>query len=120
MEVKETKKAVIVSTADDPAFYQRTIKMILAKNAFESCTVYCSVPCCTSDYPGISPTEEKLNYSKLKRDIETWMSSKNLSQVCLLFIYIIISIIANTIIITITIICWKQFIRLSLLITNFK
>ncbi|XP_076161243.1 sec1 family domain-containing protein 2 isoform X2 [Ptiloglossa arizonensis] len=80
VEVKETKKAVIVSTADDPAFYQRTIKMILAKNAFESCTVYCSVPCCTSDYPGISPTEEKLNYSKLKRDIETWMSSKNLSQ----------------------------------------
>ncbi|XP_053988357.1 sec1 family domain-containing protein 2-like isoform X1 [Hylaeus volcanicus] len=82
VEVKDTKKAVIVSTADDPAFYQRTIKMILAKNVFESCTIYCSAPCSTTDSPQIIhlPTEEKLNYNELKRDIKAWMSSKNLSQ----------------------------------------
>ncbi|XP_043254412.1 sec1 family domain-containing protein 2-like [Colletes gigas] len=80
VEVRETKKAVIVSTADDPVFYQRTIKMILAKNAFESCTIYCSTPCCTTDYLEILPTEEKLNYNKLRRDIKAWMSSKNLLQ----------------------------------------
>ncbi|XP_076627268.1 sec1 family domain-containing protein 2 [Colletes latitarsis] len=80
VEVRETKKAVIVSTADDPVFYQRTIKMILAKNAFESCTIYCSTPCCTTDCLEILPTEEKLNYNKLRRDIKAWMSSKNLLQ----------------------------------------
>ncbi|XP_076292800.1 sec1 family domain-containing protein 2 isoform X2 [Lasioglossum baleicum] len=79
-EVKDAKKAVIVSTANDPAFYQRTIKMILAKNAFTSCTIYCSVPCCTTNYPGSNSVQNKLNYVKLKRDIEPWMSSKNLLQ----------------------------------------
>ncbi|XP_015435849.1 PREDICTED: sec1 family domain-containing protein 2-like isoform X2 [Dufourea novaeangliae] len=79
-EVKNSKKAVIVSTAGDPAFYQRTIKMILAKNTFDSCTIYCSVPCCTTDYPGVHLTEEKLNYIKLKRDIKIWMASRNPSQ----------------------------------------
>ncbi|XP_076654308.1 sec1 family domain-containing protein 2 [Halictus rubicundus] len=79
-EVKDAKKAVIVSTAGDPAFYQRTIKMILEKNAFTDCTICCSIPCCTTNYPGSNSMQDKLNYIKLKRDIEPWMISRNLSQ----------------------------------------
>ncbi|XP_076674897.1 sec1 family domain-containing protein 2 isoform X2 [Andrena cerasifolii] len=80
VQVKDAKKAVIISTASDPAFYQRTIKMILAKNAFDSCAIYCGVPCCAANYPGIKETEERLNYSKLKGNIKAWMASGNLSQ----------------------------------------
>ncbi|XP_076233263.1 sec1 family domain-containing protein 2 isoform X5 [Calliopsis andreniformis] len=79
-EVK-AEKAVIVSTASDPAFYQRTIKMILAKNAFHSCTIFCGIPCCTTDYLTVKgEIKEKLNYAKLKKNVEAWMSSDNLSQ----------------------------------------
>ncbi|KAF3427320.1 hypothetical protein E2986_00335 [Frieseomelitta varia] len=79
-EVKNTKKAVIISTSGDPAFYQRTIKMILAKNMFQNCIVYCSVPCSTINNMEILPVEEKLDYIKLKKDIKVWMTSGNLSQ----------------------------------------
>ncbi|XP_078044583.1 sec1 family domain-containing protein 2 isoform X2 [Augochlora pura] len=79
-EVKDAKKAVIISTAGNSAFYQRTIKMILAKSAFNSCTVYCSIPCCTTNCYGNHSVQDKLNYIKLKRDIELWMMSKNVSQ----------------------------------------
>lgn len=85
--MKDVKKAVIISTSSDPAFYQRTIKMILTKNIFQNCVVYCSVPCCTVNHLGTSFIEEKLNYNKLKKDIKIWMTSKNLSQVSLLIIY---------------------------------
>ncbi|XP_016921753.2 sec1 family domain-containing protein 2 isoform X2 [Apis cerana] len=80
IEVKDVKKAVIISTSSDPAFYQRTIKMILTKNIFQNCIVYCSVPCCTVNHLGTSSIEEKLNYNKLKKDIKIWMTSRNLSQ----------------------------------------
>lgn len=79
-QVRGTKKAVIISTSGDPAFYQRTIKMILAKNTFEACIVYCSVPCSTINSTGTFPVEQKLNYINLKRDIKTWMASGNLSK----------------------------------------
>ncbi|KAG6798182.1 sec1 family domain-containing protein 2 isoform X1 [Apis mellifera caucasica] len=79
VEVKDVKKAVIISTSSDPTFYQRTIKMILTKNIFQNCIVYCSVPCCTVNHLG-SSIEEKLNYNKLKKDIKIWMTSRNLSQ----------------------------------------
>ncbi|XP_029050219.1 sec1 family domain-containing protein 2-like [Osmia bicornis bicornis] len=79
VKVNSTKKAVIVSTSGDPAFYQRTIRLILAKNAFESCTVYCGAPCCTTDHSDTS-MEDKLDYIKLKKDIKTWMVSENISQ----------------------------------------
>nr|XP_012152239.1 PREDICTED: sec1 family domain-containing protein 2-like isoform X2 [Megachile rotundata] len=79
VKVNNTKKAVIVSTSGDPAFYQRTIRLILAKNAFESCIVYCGAPCCTSDHPD-ALVDGKLDYTKLKRDIKTWMISENISQ----------------------------------------
>ncbi|XP_031844112.1 sec1 family domain-containing protein 2 isoform X2 [Nomia melanderi] len=79
-EVKDAKKAVIVSTTGDPAFYQRTIKMILAKNTFNSLTIYCSIPCCTTNYPATHSKQDKLNYIKLKKDIEAWMISKNMLQ----------------------------------------
>ncbi|CAK9821674.1 Sec1 family domain-containing protein 2 [Anthophora retusa] len=80
VQVKHSKKAVVISTSGDPAFYQRTIKMILAKNVFESCIVYCGAPCCTINYSETSTVEEKLNYNKLKSDIKAWMTSGNLSQ----------------------------------------
>ncbi|KYM99632.1 Sec1 family domain-containing protein 2, partial [Cyphomyrmex costatus] len=32
-------RVVIISTSTDPDFYQRTVKMILEKNAFEHCTI---------------------------------------------------------------------------------
>ncbi|XP_068969221.1 sec1 family domain-containing protein 2-like isoform X1 [Bombus flavifrons] len=80
VEVKDTKKAVIISTSGDPAFYQRTIKMILAKNTFQNCIVYCSVPCSTINHLGTLSAEEKLDYNKLKKDIKVWMTSGNLSQ----------------------------------------
>ena len=79
--MKDTKKAVIISTSGDPAFYQRTIKMILAKNMFQNCIVYCSVPCSTINNMEILSVEEKLDYIKLKRDIKVWMTSGNPSQV---------------------------------------
>ncbi|XP_017883570.1 sec1 family domain-containing protein 2-like isoform X2 [Ceratina calcarata] len=62
----------------DPAFYQRTIKMILAKNTFDVCLLYCSAPCCTVSSTGIFPIEQELNYINLKRDIKTWMASGNI------------------------------------------
>ncbi|KAK1119372.1 hypothetical protein K0M31_013206 [Melipona bicolor] len=79
-EVKDTKKAVVISTSGDPAFYQRTIKMILAKNTFQNCIVYCSVPCSTINNMEILPAEEKLDYVKLKKDIKVWMTLGNLPQ----------------------------------------
>ncbi|KOC65885.1 Sec1 family domain-containing protein 2 [Habropoda laboriosa] len=81
VQVKGTKKAVVISTSGNPAFYQRTIKMILAKNVFESCIVYCGAPCCTTNHLGtFGGIKEKLNYNKLKSDIKAWMTSENLSQ----------------------------------------
>ncbi|KOX67720.1 Sec1 family domain-containing protein 2 [Melipona quadrifasciata] len=79
-EVKDTKKAVVISTSGDPAFYQRTIKMILAKNTFQNCIVYCSVPCSTTNNMEILPAEEKLDYVKLRKDIKVWMTLGNLPQ----------------------------------------
>ncbi|CAL7948136.1 unnamed protein product [Xylocopa violacea] len=80
-QVKDVKKAVIISTSGDPAFYQRTIKMILAKNVFENCIVFSGAPCCTTiNHSGTLTAEEKLSYVKLKKDIKTWMASGNLSQ----------------------------------------
>lgn len=55
--------------------------MILAKNTFQNCIVYCSVPCGTSNHLGTLSAEEKLDYNKLKKDIKGWMTSGNLSQV---------------------------------------
>ncbi|XP_017757296.1 PREDICTED: sec1 family domain-containing protein 2-like isoform X2 [Eufriesea mexicana] len=103
VEVKDAKKAVIISTSGDPAFYQRTIKMIMAKNVFQNCIVYCSVPCCTIDPLGISSVEEKLNYTKLEKDIKIWMMSKNLSQepiVNVIYVPILVALLNKNLFIT--------------------
>lgn len=79
-EVRTAKKAVVISTSDDLAFYRRTIKMILAKNAFESCTILCAAPPRGSDYYLSLAAEGTLDYSKLRNDVKEWMSSKKLPQ----------------------------------------
>lgn len=61
--------------------------MILAKNTFHDCLVYCGIPCCATDRLTIDgETGEKLNYVKLKKNIKAWMSSGNVTRVCLFII----------------------------------
>lgn len=102
-EVKNTEKAVVISTSGDPAFYQRTIKMILAKNTFQNCIVYCSVPCSTINNMEILPTEEKLDYVKLKKDIKVWMTLENLPQepaVNIIYVPIFIALLNKNLFVT--------------------
>lgn len=102
-EVKNTEKAVVISTSGDPAFYQRTIKMILAKNTFQNCIVYCSVPCSTINNMEILPAEEKLDYVKLKKDIKVWMTLENLPQepaVNIIYVPIFIALLNKNLFVT--------------------
>ncbi|XP_012287131.1 sec1 family domain-containing protein 2 isoform X2 [Orussus abietinus] len=77
VRVKGTKKAVIIYTSADPIFYQRTLKMIIEKNTFESCIIICAVHYGILNYASIFPVEEESSYNKLKEDVLNWMSTRN-------------------------------------------
>lgn len=88
VKVQNCKKIVIISTSTDPAFYQRTVKMILEKNAFEHCTIITAAHSSVLNYEDSVPIEDRTDYTKLKRDVKSWMHSNQQLQVifiCLIY-----------------------------------
>jgi hypothetical protein len=81
VKVQNCKKAVIISTSTNPAFYQRTVKMILEKNAFEYITIITAAHSSVLNYENTVPPEDRVDYAKLKRDVKSWMDSNRQLQV---------------------------------------
>lgn len=79
--MKDCKKAVVISTSTDAAFYQRTVKMITEKNAFDCCTIVSAAHSSILNYNDTVPLEDRVDYAKLKRDVKSWMCSNQRSQV---------------------------------------
>lgn len=79
--MQNCKKVVIISTSTNLAFYQRTVKMILEKNAFEHCTIITAAHSSVLNYENMIPSEDRVDYAKLKRDVKSWMHSNQPSQV---------------------------------------
>ncbi|XP_067212909.1 sec1 family domain-containing protein 2-like isoform X2 [Linepithema humile] len=75
VKVKNCKKAVIISTSNNSAFYHRTVKMIMEKNAFDCCTIITAAHPNVLNYEDTVSLEDRVDYIKLKRDIENWMYS---------------------------------------------
>ncbi|KAM0736443.1 Sec1 family domain-containing protein 2 [Formica fusca] len=86
VKVQNCKKATIISTSTNPAFYQRTVKMIMEKNAFNSCTIVTAAHPTVLSYEDAVPLEDRMDYIKLKRDVKSWMSTNQQSQDCLVTI----------------------------------
>ncbi|RLU18374.1 hypothetical protein DMN91_008731 [Ooceraea biroi] len=86
VKVKNCKRAVIISTSTNPAFYQRTVKMIMEKNAFDSCTIVTAAHSTVLTYEDTVPVEDRVDYAKLKRDVKSWMRSNQQSQDCMVTI----------------------------------
>lgn len=72
IKAKETKKAVIISTSAESSFYNETLKLILEKNRFSKCIIFCSVHTSVLDYNKIFPRDSKINYDELQRQNEKW------------------------------------------------
>lgn len=89
VKVQNCKKATIISTSTNQAFYQRTVKMIMEKNAFNSCTIVTAAHPTVLTYEDAVPLEDRMDYIKLKRDVKSWMSTNQQSQVssCSLFTF---------------------------------
>ncbi|XP_014481667.1 PREDICTED: sec1 family domain-containing protein 2-like [Dinoponera quadriceps] len=103
VKVKNCKKAVIISTSCSPAFYQRTVKMIMEKNIFDCCTIVTAAHSSVLNYEDTVPQEDRIDYAKLKRDVKSWMCSNQQSQDCsvtVLFRPIFISPIDNDLLVT--------------------
>lgn len=81
VKVQNCKKVVIISTSTNLAFYQRTVKMILEKNAFEHCTIITAAPSSVLNYEDTVSLEDREDYTKLKRDVKSWMHSNQKLQV---------------------------------------
>lgn len=90
VKVQNCKKAIIISTSTNPAFYQRTVKMIMEKNAFDCCTIVTAAHPTVLSYEDTVPLEDRADYNKLKRDVKSWMHSQDCS-VTILFRPIFIS-----------------------------
>lgn len=89
VKVQGTTKAVIIITSIDPAFYQRTLNLIIQKNNFDQCTIVCAVHHSILQYTSIFPDKNENSYEKLKENILNWMASEtNNSQVCLKIMFI--------------------------------
>ncbi|XP_015108563.1 sec1 family domain-containing protein 2 [Diachasma alloeum] len=67
VKVQNTKKAVIIITSSDPAFYERTLHTIIEKNTFENCVIVCAVHSTVFNCDG----EE--HYEKLREQVSGWM-----------------------------------------------
>ena len=81
VKIPNCKKVVIISTSTDLAFYQRTVKMILEKNAFEHCTIITAAHSSLLNYEDSVSLEDRTDYTKLKRDVKSWMHSNQHLQV---------------------------------------
>lgn len=88
VKVQNCKKVVIISTSTNLAFYQRTMKMILEKNTFEDCTIITAAHSSVLNYEDTVPLEDRIDYAKLKRDVKSWMHSKQLQVMFILFLFI--------------------------------
>ncbi|XP_050462921.1 sec1 family domain-containing protein 2-like isoform X1 [Cataglyphis hispanica] len=86
VKVQNCKKATIISTSTNPAFYQRTVKMIMEKNAFNYCTIVTAAHPTILSYDDAVSLEDRVDYIKLKRDVKSWMSFNQQSQDCLVTI----------------------------------
>ncbi|XP_070150555.1 sec1 family domain-containing protein 2 [Polyergus mexicanus] len=103
VKVQNCKKATIISTSTNPAFYQRTVKMIMEKNTFNSCTIVTAAHPTVLSYEDAVPLEDRVDYIKLKRDVKSWMSTNQQSQDCLvtiLFRPIFITLIEDDLFVT--------------------
>ncbi|XP_011704064.1 PREDICTED: sec1 family domain-containing protein 2-like isoform X2 [Wasmannia auropunctata] len=103
VKVQNCKKVVIISTSTNLAFYQRTVKMILEKNAFEHCTIITAAHSSVLNYEDTVPLEDRVDYVKLKRDVKSWMHSNQQSQDCsvtIVFRPVFISLIDNGLFVT--------------------
>ncbi|XP_018045740.1 PREDICTED: sec1 family domain-containing protein 2-like [Atta colombica] len=103
VKIPNCKKVVIISTSIDLAFYQRTVKMILEKNAFEHCTIITAAHSSSLNYEDSVSLEDRTDYTKLKRDVKSWMHSNQHLQDCsvtILFRPIFISLIDNGLFVT--------------------
>ncbi|XP_032674219.1 sec1 family domain-containing protein 2-like [Odontomachus brunneus] len=103
VKVQNCKKAVIISTSSNPAFYQRTVKMITEKNMFDCCTIVTAAHSSVLNYEDTIPMEDRVDYAKLKRDVKSWMCSNHQSHDCsvvVLFRPIFISSIDNDLLVT--------------------
>ncbi|EGI65174.1 PREDICTED: sec1 family domain-containing protein 2-like isoform X1 [Acromyrmex echinatior] len=103
VKVQNCKKVVIISTSTDLAFYQRTVKMMLEKNAFEHCTIITAAHSSVLNYEDSVSLEDRTDYIKLKRDVKSWMHSNQQLQDCsvtILFRPIFISLIDNGLFVT--------------------
>ncbi|XP_012538529.1 sec1 family domain-containing protein 2 isoform X1 [Monomorium pharaonis] len=100
VKVQNCKKAVIITTSTDLAFYQRTVKMILEKNAFEHCTIITAAHSSVLNYDDTVPPEDRTDYAKLKKHIKSWMDSNRMLEVTILFRPIFISLIDNGLFVT--------------------
>ncbi|XP_063984399.1 sec1 family domain-containing protein 2-like [Diachasmimorpha longicaudata] len=67
VKVQNTKKAVIIITSSDPAFYERTLHTIIEKNTFENCVIVCAVHSTVFNCDG----EE--HYENLREKVLEWM-----------------------------------------------
>lgn len=77
---------MIISTSSNPAFYQRTVKMITEKNMFDCCTIVTAAHSSVLNYEDAVSMEDRVDYAKLKRDVKNWMCSNHQSQVIFLSI----------------------------------
>ncbi|KAH0951848.1 hypothetical protein HN011_000429 [Eciton burchellii] len=103
VKVKNCKRAVIISTSINPAFYQRTVKMIMEKNAFDNCTIVTAAHSSVLTYEDTVPAEDRIEYIKLKRDVKSWMCTNQQLQDCtvtILFRPIFITPIDNGLFVT--------------------
>ncbi|XP_011167394.2 sec1 family domain-containing protein 2 isoform X1 [Solenopsis invicta] len=103
VKVQNCKKALIISTSTNPAFYQRTVKMILEKNALEHITIITAAHSSVLNYENTVPPEDRMDYAKLKRDVKSWMDSNHQLQDCsvtILFRPIFISLIDDGLFVT--------------------
>ncbi|XP_024874060.1 sec1 family domain-containing protein 2-like [Temnothorax curvispinosus] len=103
IKVQNCKKVVIISTSINLTFYQRTVKMILEKNAFEHCTIITAAHSSVLNYDDTVSTEDRVDYAKLKRDVKSWMQSNQQLEDCsvtILFRPVFISLIDNGLFVT--------------------
>ena len=81
MKVHGTTKAVIIVTSADQSFYQRTLKMIIEKNNFETCVIICTAHFTILTYPGPPLSKDENSYDRLSANVLSWMNTKNPEKV---------------------------------------
>lgn len=70
---------MIVSTSAESSFYNETLKLILEKNNFSKCIIFCSVHTSVLNYNTIFPRGNKIDYDKSQQD--KWTDGKYETEV---------------------------------------